>query len=106
MAKATETALNNLHSRLDALEASGVDITKLATGKRNLVAESLAADTKRFKANQAKAIAAAAANWSVGQSVRTRTGLVGTITAIEGAALVLDFNGDTRKFAASMVRAA
>jgi hypothetical protein len=99
--------LDRMDDRLDQLEAQGVDITKLAKpGARNLVADGLRKAAAKLEANRAAATAKAQAEWSVGDAIVTRRGEHGVITAIEGWSLVVEIDGQVRKFAAPMVKAA
>lgn len=96
-------AIDRIEAHWDRLEADGVDITKRASGKRNLVAECLETSRRNFEKKRAKAAAQTAASWSVGDVATTRRGETGTVTAIDGSTLVLDIAGAHRKFAASLV---
>lgn len=113
--KKLNVILDKAHDRLDQLEAQGVDIqamrnTPQAKERQAAMARKIAASEKRaaakHEANRSAVIANAAANWNVGDAIITRRGDRGVVTAIEGMNLVCDFDGTSRKFAASMVKAA
>lgn len=70
-------------------------------------AKKLASANKReaakLEARRALATTKAQAAWNIGDAVVTRRGERGVIAAIDGWNLVLNIDGKTRKFSASMV---
>lgn len=101
MARMDELGDEEIQRRRNTPEAKALQ----AEMSRKFVVASKRAASK-LEADRKAAVAAAQSAWNAGDRVVTRRGDTGVVVAIDGANLVIDFDGTVRKFAAAMVRVA